>query len=293
MRWLKTVTPAAISLFCLSALLYSKSQNPQEYAPAPASAASVYPETQEGLKSLIGDMLAAIQTGDKEKTTSYLSNLTIPDHGTWFVQTFGPEKGHLLEFKYADLLAQMPDQIIRRLKFALDGQNTDVKIIVMQKPVDPSLRLGRAIIEAMIQPSTLYRASLTKPTEKYGEDLGFFVFVDGAFRSVGTDVFQTFSAALPLRIRQGGNVTAARILRQVRPRYPDDARKARIQGDVVLHVIIDREGAVVEVEIVSGDPLLTQAAIEAVKQWKYTPTLLNGQPVEVDTTITVSFVFNR
>jgi TonB family protein len=187
----------------------------------------------------------------------------------------------------------MPDQIIRRLKFALDGQKTDVKIVVMQKPVDPSTRLGRSIIEAMIQPITLYNARLTKPTEKYGEDLGYFVYVDGGFRSVSTDVFRSFSDALTPRIRQGDDVTAATILRQVRPRYPEDARKARIQGDVVLHAIIDTEGAVVELETVSGDPLLTQAAIEAVKQWKYKPTLLNGQPVEVDTTITVHFVFSR
>ncbi|MBZ5644364.1 MAG: energy transducer TonB [Acidobacteriia bacterium] len=96
-------------------------------------------------------------------------------------------------------------------------------------------------------------------------------------------------AAAPSRIKQGGNVTAASILTQTRPVYPALARQARIQGSVVLHAIIDKDGKVAQLEVVSGHPLLVQAALDAVKQWRYKPTLLNGDPVEVDTTITVTF----
>ena len=96
-------------------------------------------------------------------------------------------------------------------------------------------------------------------------------------------------AATPTRIRQGGNVTAASIITQTRPAYPALARQARIQGNVVLHAIIDKDGKVAQLEVVSGHPLLVQAALDAVRQWLYKPTLLNGDPVEVDTTITVTF----
>ena len=96
-------------------------------------------------------------------------------------------------------------------------------------------------------------------------------------------------AAAPSRIKQGGNVTAASILTQTKPVYPALARQARIQGSVVLHAIIDKDGKVAQLEVVSGHPLLVQAALDAVKQWRYKPTLLNGDPVEVDTTITVTF----
>jgi protein TonB len=96
-------------------------------------------------------------------------------------------------------------------------------------------------------------------------------------------------AATPTRIKQGGQVTAASILNQTRPVYPPLARQARIQGSVVLHAIIDKDGRVAQLEVVSGHPLLVQAALDAVKQWRYKPTLLNGEPVEVDTTITVTF----
>ena len=95
--------------------------------------------------------------------------------------------------------------------------------------------------------------------------------------------------ATPARIKQGGNVTAASIITQTRPVYPALARQARIQGNVVLHAIIDKEGKVAQLEVVSGHPLLVQAALDAVKQWRYKPTQLNGDPVEVDTTITVTF----
>jgi protein TonB len=93
----------------------------------------------------------------------------------------------------------------------------------------------------------------------------------------------------PQRVKQGGNVTAALILTQTRPLYPPLARQARIQGNVVLHAIIDKDGRVAQLEVVSGHPLLVQSALDAVKQWRYKPTQLNGDPVEVDTTITVTF----
>jgi periplasmic protein TonB len=93
----------------------------------------------------------------------------------------------------------------------------------------------------------------------------------------------------PARIKQGGDVTAASIVTQTKPSYPPLARQARIQGTVVLHAIIDKEGKVAQVEVISGHPLLVASALEAVKQWRYKPTQLNGEPVEVDTTIQVTF----
>jgi protein TonB len=95
--------------------------------------------------------------------------------------------------------------------------------------------------------------------------------------------------AVPARIKQGGEVTAASIITQTRPAYPPLARQARIQGTVVLHAIIDKQGKVAQLEVVSGHPLLVQSALDAVKQWRYKPTQLNGDPVEVDTTIQVTF----
>ena len=91
------------------------------------------------------------------------------------------------------------------------------------------------------------------------------------------------------RLRVGGNVMAANLIRKVDPVYPQIARTAHISGSVILHAIIAKDGTIQELQFISGPPLLRNAAMEAVKQWRYKPTLLNTQPVQVDTTITVIF----
>ncbi|MFZ0739908.1 MAG: energy transducer TonB [Candidatus Acidiferrales bacterium] len=91
------------------------------------------------------------------------------------------------------------------------------------------------------------------------------------------------------RIRVGGNVQAARMLRQVQPIYPQIAKTAHVQGTVILHAIIAKDGTVQELQYISGPPLLMKAAMDAVREWRYQPTQLNGEPVEVDTTISVIF----
>ena len=93
----------------------------------------------------------------------------------------------------------------------------------------------------------------------------------------------------PQRVRVGGNVQQANLIRQVKPPYPPLAKQARIQGAVVLEAVISKQGGVENLRVISGHPLLIQAALDAVKQWKYKPTLLNGEPVEVVTTVTVNF----
>lgn len=96
--------------------------------------------------------------------------------------------------------------------------------------------------------------------------------------------------ATPSRIRVGGNVEAGLLLREVTPSYPKLAQQVHIGGTVRLKAIIGTDGKVEELTLISGHPLLIQAAEAAVKQWVYKPTLLNGQPVEVDTEVDVHFV---
>ena len=91
----------------------------------------------------------------------------------------------------------------------------------------------------------------------------------------------------PLRV--GGNVQQANLLRQVQPLYPPIAKTAHISGTVILHAIISKDGTIEQLEYVSGPPLLMKNAMDAVRQWRYRPTMLNGEPVEVDTTVSVVF----
>jgi protein TonB len=104
-----------------------------------------------------------------------------------------------------------------------------------------------------------------------------------------TGLALTAMAAEEPVIRVGGNVQQANLVSQEKPVYPAQARQDRVQGTVQLQVIIDKEGHVEEVSVLEGPEPLIQAAADAVKQWIYKPTLLNGEPVKVQTTVTVNF----
>jgi periplasmic protein TonB len=79
---------------------------------------------------------------------------------------------------------------------------------------------------------------------------------------------------------------------RIQPEYPALARQVRVQGTVVLRAVISREGAIENLQVLSGHPLLVKAAMEAVRQWRYRPYVLNGEPVEVETQVTVNFILS-
>jgi len=101
------------------------------------------------------------------------------------------------------------------------------------------------------------------------------------------------SVVTPQRIRVSQGVTKGLCIHRVDPIYPVLAKEARVQGDVVLQAIIDVNGNITNLQLISGHPMLVPSAIAAVKEWRYKPYLLNGNPVEVETTITVIFALSQ
>jgi len=97
----------------------------------------------------------------------------------------------------------------------------------------------------------------------------------------------------PSMVRISNGVQAAKLVHQIKPAYPQLARLARVQGTVRLQAIIARNGAIQNLQLMGGPPLLIAAALDAVRQWTYQPTLLNGEPVEVVTEIDVNFTLNQ
>jgi len=95
------------------------------------------------------------------------------------------------------------------------------------------------------------------------------------------------------RMRIASRVAEANLIHDVAPQYPPEAGRARIEGAVVLMAVIGKDGSVEDVRVESGLPILAQAAVDAVKQWRYRPYLLNGEPVEVDSRITINFTLSR
>jgi len=99
--------------------------------------------------------------------------------------------------------------------------------------------------------------------------------------------------AQPKRVRISQGVTKGLLIQRIEPKYPPLALAAHIWGQVVLKAIISKQGEIKELQLVSGHPMLVPAAIEAVTQWRYRPYLLNGEPVEVESTVTVTFQLSR
>jgi protein TonB len=95
--------------------------------------------------------------------------------------------------------------------------------------------------------------------------------------------------ATPQRVRVSTGVATGLLIRKVTPNYPQLAKQARIQGSVVLQAEISKDGTIQNLQLISGHPMLAPAAIEAVKQWRYKPYLLNGEPVAVETQVVVNF----
>jgi TonB family protein len=101
----------------------------------------------------------------------------------------------------------------------------------------------------------------------------------------------TGAAGKPPRLRLGGDIEASKLISKVQPVYPEAARSSGVEGKVILHAVIGMDGKPLSLRVMNSriDPDLARSAVEAVSQWRYTPTLLNGEPIEVDTTITVNY----
>jgi protein TonB len=124
----------------------------------------------------------------------------------------------------------------------------------------------------------------TQEAPRPGDVFAFPPQPPGAGGGVGGGV-QT----VPQALRIGGNIQQANLITKVPPVYPPLAKAAHVEGTVRFEVTIGREGAVQNMQLLSGPPLLVQAALEGVQQWVYKPTLLNGNPVPVVTTVDINF----
>jgi TonB family protein len=137
-------------------------------------------------------------------------------------------------------------------------------------------------------PVTLFTAGAGKDRES--DTLpGVYVYVQGAFLVVNWRSFYNLPNVKPVRIRMSSPIAQSMLTRQVNPAVPSRVHRQDLRGTVTLRIIIDRDGIVGQVQDMSGPPDLVNAATEAVRQWRFKPTLINGDPVEVDTIVTVTF----
>ncbi|HEX4592639.1 MAG TPA: M56 family metallopeptidase [Bryobacteraceae bacterium] len=205
----------------------------------------------------------------------------------------------VLEWHYAND-AQLPTKTQVTIKFRLtqatpavaspmpsvDGTTT-VKQIIVQVPESLKQKIANRISLREGDPITQTSISdLVAAVREVDEHLT--VRAEG-----GVITIVLGSSMPPQRIRVGGNVQQANLIQKVQPHYPLQAKQEHVQGKVEFRVLIGKDGYVQNLELISGKPVLVEAAKEAVAQWVYKPTLLNGQPVEVLTQVDVNFTLTQ
>jgi protein TonB len=145
--------------------------------------------------------------------------------------------------------------------------------------------------DALANPADEFKADWKKTDASPGparQPIGYFCFVDGKFRLKSfPHEIQVLSTTKP------GPAVPGRLIAKVQPVYPETARKLRLRGMVSVNVVIHKDGTVSVQNVGAGHPLLVPAAVAAVQQWKYEPTTVSGEPVEVQAKVYVTFEFSQ
>ena len=280
--------------------------SPQTAPPAPTIAIPAYPDTQRGLEKLLGDMMKLAKANDNQTLAAYTKSLALPDPDGWFKSVFGDGRGP----EYAAASAPSRLGIGTSIPATMASLLKEKKTLIVAHRFEGSCDNFATAKEYPLllqreSPVPLYDARFQdSATEMIWQ---YFAYVDGGFRYVGN--LAAYPPALPKkqvapagtqsaadapekRIRVGGNVAAAKLIHQEVPEYRQEAKNAHIQGTVIIHAIIAKDGSIREAYVVDGVCVLAEPALAAVKKWRYSPTLLMGEPVEVDTTISVKFTLS-
>jgi TonB family protein len=256
----------------------------------------------EELRNLMAEALAAARAGGHTKLEEIAHGLMIPRYEAWLNETF-EEKGATKAVEtYRNNLDYHQRWLPTYFEF-LSKQEGEVFVEPLRLPTSPvdGIWCGDVLL-VPIKSNVLYRV-LWQQAHKGGKrelsNVGYFAFVQGAYRRLACETpwHEPNSPGPPLPrgklVRVGGNVQAARILYRIAPKYPEEAVRARISGVVRLHVVLTEDGTVQEIEVVSGHPLFLEAAMDAVQRWIYSPTFLNNEPVQVDTTVDLVFALSN
>jgi TonB family protein len=286
----------------------STQKNAEEQRNLPsADPAGPYPDAADGLHSLLQQLITAIQKNDAAQVSAVTHGFILPAYQTWFPKVFGAEEGARMAQRYEGLLPEFDSKFTQQMQLYVKEGMTEITVTRLESADQPSTdSYAIRTMRAMQNPVLVYSVAMGKASATSWNVPGIFVFEQGSFTFVdlqtihaldninartpaGSGISENPRSGVPSRIRVAGNVQAARMIRQVMPAYPSEAKSKHIQGTVVLHVVIGKDGSIGILNVVNGPAELTKSAMDAVKQWRYSPTLLNGSPVEVDTTISVIF----
>lgn len=258
-----------------------------------------YPDSTKGLQNFVKEMLRLQKEGNQQELVVYEKSLALPDPDRWFKSVFGDGLGGQMTAISAPMRADAEIHTADMLAAQIAEKRTDIEAMRF----DDSCNLNATAIEypfLLLRQKSEHLYDVRFLGNSSGSVWAYFAYVDGGFRFIGNLKKTELgvregrpASGSTQRILLGGTVQRAKALYREQPEYPPTARELGIQGTVLLHAIIGKDGSVQDLYLNEGQCLLAQSAMKAVKKWRYSPTKLNGEPVEVDTTITVVFTLGH
>ncbi len=296
------------SLFALPAGTGKAQQQSTPAAPSPQSsalpAAEGYPDNIAGLKQLANDIVRAQQKTDFARAGQLLDTLVLPHFREWYSNNFTQPAAANVVPTYAAAAATLPTQLAGAFLNAHHEGFHGIEAVRYEN--EQSACSSPPIFSTMTFRQTqvpLYELRFTHGDQF--KRMFAFAYVDGTFRLILIPDFSVRSSPATAgasdakpepnaaeRIRMGGKVAAAQLVCKANPYYPEEARRERVSGTVRLHAIIGKNGSIKQLDLITGPEPLVSSAKAAVSQWRYRPTMINGEPVEVDTTIDVIYSLN-
>jgi len=309
-------TPILLTFVCLfvSCSVHAQTSPPVDSRGAPPAQPVPkldYPDSTSGLKHLAEDILKAQAKNDLARADMLLRSLVLPKAYDWYERVFGSDSADNAGDYYEHAAASIPPFLARTFLNTRQQNFTEIRAVRFENSCDnDASEDAYGFLIRRHEPVPLYELRFMNATQfvrifpiVYVDD-GFRFLLPPDYRPPASDKKANDAAPMkkrvtpedaprPPRIRIGGAVQNARLLNRVQPEYPESARRARIQGTVKLHTIIGKDGRISQITSVHGVCVLAESAVAAVRQWRYSPTLMNGDPVEVDTEISVIFALQQ
>lgn len=255
-----------------------------------------YPDTTAGLQRLAKDILKAQKANDTVQTEILLRSLILPHPREWYERVFGPTIANNEGALYEREIASVAPTLARDFLDAESFNAYSIEARRFERSCDDNAgELTFGILHARIEPVPLYELIFLK--DKKLKRIASFAYVDGGFRYIISPklegpVFPSRAGGAD-RVKTEANSQKKRLIKEVVPIYPQAARREHLEGTVKLHVLVGKDGTPAKVYVLRGYCSLAEASLETIRQWRFAPTLVNGNPVEVDTEVEVTFRISK
>ncbi len=256
----------------------------------------MYPNTAKGLESLVRDMIKLQKDGNQQGLAQYAKSLALPDPGGWFKSVFGSDLGSQMMAIFSTTYSNVEVSVPNLISAEVGAKMKDVEAVRFDDSCNgQATAVEYPFLLLRQQSEPLYDVRFVGGSSE--AVWSYFAYIDGGFRFIGNMRKAAIKPQQPApdnatqRVRVGGNVVAGRRIYNVTPLYPTEAKAQGVQGTVILHGIIAKDGSIKSLDLNEGQCWLAKSAMEAVHHWRYQPYVVDGNPVEVETTINVVFSF--